>query len=142
MALAARIHRASALLLRRASAAVQRAGLKLGEFDVLSALRRSGAPFSLTPSELAERVMMSPGGLTNRLDRLEAAGLVRRTVASSDRRSRDVALTAKGRRTVDRAVDHHVESLRGAFEAIGERGSTRLERLLARLALPARSTSH
>ena len=64
------------------------AGLQAGEFDVLATLRRSGAPYQLSPTRLYEATMISSGGMTDRLDRLERAGLVVRrpdpgTVAAS-----------------------------------------------------------
>jgi DNA-binding MarR family transcriptional regulator len=67
------------------------AGLQPGEFDVLATLRRSGKPYLLSPTQLYEALMISSGGMTNRLDRLERAGLVERrpdpmTVAASSSR--------------------------------------------------------
>lgn len=85
-----------------------RHGLTTGEFDVLAALRRSGAPFTLTPTVLARAMMLSPAAMTNRLDRLEGAGHVTRTLDPGNRRSMLVALTATGRATVDAAVTEHV----------------------------------
>src|SRR5689334_2303917 len=55
-------------------------GLRQGEFDVLTALRRSGPPYTLIPSELSAMLMMSRAGMTNRVDRLVAAGYVERTL--------------------------------------------------------------
>ena len=52
-----------------------KAGLQAGEFDVLATLRRSGAPYMLSPTQLYEAAMISSGGMTDRLDRLERAGL-------------------------------------------------------------------
>ncbi len=54
------------------------AGLQPGEFDVLATLRRSGVPYILSPTRLYEATMISSGGMTNRLDRLESAGLIER----------------------------------------------------------------
>ena len=51
-------------------------GLQIGEFDVLAALRRSGDPFMMKPTDLARVLMLSPAGMTNRVDRLEAAGWI------------------------------------------------------------------
>ncbi len=85
-----------------------RYGLNNGEFDVLAALRRSGEPFTLTPSVLARAMMLSPAGMTNRLDRLESAGHVSRTLDPDNRRSMLVALTPSGRVIVDAAVTEHV----------------------------------
>lgn len=72
------------------------AGLKVGEFDVLTPLRRSGAPYTLTPTQLYEAALISSGGMTARLDRLERAGLVERRPDPNDRRGRQIALTATG----------------------------------------------
>jgi DNA-binding MarR family transcriptional regulator len=88
-----------------------RHGLRGGEFDVLAALRRAGPPYTLIPSELAAMLMMSRAGMTNRLDRLEAAGLVARSLDATDRRSFRIALTAKGTEVVDAAATDHVAAL-------------------------------
>jgi DNA-binding MarR family transcriptional regulator len=83
-------------------------GLSTGEFDVLAALRRAGAPHALTPTQLARSLMLSPGGMTNRIDRLEEAGWVRREPDPDDRRSLAVVLTEEGLALVDAAVADHV----------------------------------
>jgi DNA-binding MarR family transcriptional regulator len=83
-------------------------GLQIGEFDVLAALRRSGTPYEMTPTTLARTLMLSPAGMTNRLDRLEAAGLVERRPDRDDRRSSIITLTAAGYEAVDAAVTAHV----------------------------------
>lgn len=95
-----------------------RHGLRRGEFDVLAALRRSGAPFTLIPSELAATLMTSRAGMTNRLDRLEAAGLVERTLDPDDRRSFRVTLTPRGRRAVDAAVTDHAANVTGILSVL------------------------
>ena len=87
-----------------------RHGMLRGEFDVLAALRRSGAPYTLTPSVLAQALMLSRAGMTNRLDRLEAAGLVERHLDAADRRSFRIALTQRGLDLVDAAVADHAAS--------------------------------
>lgn len=80
-----------------------RYGLDGGTFDVLATLLRSGSPYRLRPTELFEMLMMSSGGLTDRLRRLEDAGLITRKASSEDRRSLLVQLTAKGRRIAEAA---------------------------------------
>jgi DNA-binding MarR family transcriptional regulator len=84
-------------------------GLNPGEFDVLATLRRSGPPCTLIPSQLSSLLMMSRAGMTNRLDRLEASGLIERSLDPTDRRSFRVCLTAKGRAVVDAAITEHAE---------------------------------
>jgi len=70
--------------------------LDRGEFDVIATLRRSGPPYRLTPTEMYSSLMISSGGLTHRLDRLEKAGLIRREKSPHDGRSVLVALTEAG----------------------------------------------
>jgi DNA-binding MarR family transcriptional regulator len=84
------------------------AGLQPGEFDVLATLRRSGAPYMLSPTRLYEAAMISSGGMTNRLDRLEHAGLVERRPDPDDRRGKLIALTVAGRRVIDETITRHV----------------------------------
>jgi DNA-binding MarR family transcriptional regulator len=79
-------------------------GIGRPEFDVLATLRRSGAPYRLSPGALAGSMMLSSGGTTARLDRLEKAGLVVREPSPSDRRSVLVRLTDRGRQIIDEAV--------------------------------------
>lgn len=100
-----------------------RYGLTFGEYEVLAALMRSGAPHRMKPSELVGALVLSSGAMTNRIDRVEQAGLVERLPDPDDRRGTLVALTEKGRRVVDDAVLEHLaneERLLGALSA-GER---------------------
>ena len=76
-------------------------GLSVGEFDVLTPLRRSGEPYMLSPTQLYESAMISSAGMTNRLDRLERAGLVERRPDPNDRRGKKIALTTDGKRAID-----------------------------------------
>lgn len=75
------------------------------EFDVLSALRRAGAPYELSPGQLTAETMVTSGTMTNRVDRLERRGYVSRHRAPGDRRGVIVRLTDTGRATVDAALD-------------------------------------
>jgi DNA-binding MarR family transcriptional regulator len=79
-------------------------GLDAGEFDVLATLRRCGAPYALRPTEIFQSLMVSSGGLTDRLSRLEAKGLVKREAAPEDGRSLLVVLTAKGRALAEQVM--------------------------------------
>lgn len=83
-------------------------GISVGDFDVLAALRRSGEPFVLRPTELARQLMLSPAGMTNRLDRLAKAELIDRTPDPEDRRGWLIELSDRGRAIVDAAVADHV----------------------------------
>lgn len=83
-------------------------GLTIGEFDVLAALRRSGEPYQLTPTELFNLLMVSSGTMTHRIDRLEQAELVRRIPDPSDRRGMRIELTPQGFSVIEQAVEAHV----------------------------------
>ncbi|WP_460863001.1 MarR family winged helix-turn-helix transcriptional regulator [Nocardiopsis coralliicola] len=89
-------------------------GLEPWEFDVLAELRRSGAPYELSPGRLLRATLVTSGTMTNRIDRLAAAGLVRRRPDPGDKRGVLVRLTAEGRRRVDAAL----EDLLGYEESI------------------------
>lgn len=82
--------------------------LKLGEFDVLATLLRSGKPYQLTPSELIASMMLTSGAMTNRLDKLEQKGLISREHSKTDRRSIRVRLTARGLKLVEQVMSEHI----------------------------------
>jgi DNA-binding MarR family transcriptional regulator len=79
-------------------------GLETWEFDVLSALRRQGPPFQLTPGALLRATLVTSGTMTNRIDRLAAAGLVRREPDPRDKRGVLVTLTEQGVARADAAL--------------------------------------
>jgi DNA-binding MarR family transcriptional regulator len=115
-----------------------RYGLRGGEFDVLTALRRSGPPYTLTPSELAESLMMSRAGMTKRLDRLESVGLVERSLDPADRRSFRVALSGEGRDLIDAALTDHAANLARLSSGLTAEDGRMLERTLRTLLLTVR----
>lgn len=108
-------------------------GLQPGEFDVLATLRRSGAPHALTPTDLYEAAMISSGSMTNRIDRLQKAGLVERRRNPADGRGTLVALTAAGLVVIDRAVDAHVANQREIVNGLTAREQNQLSALLGKL---------
>ena len=97
------------------------------------ALRRSGKPYVSTPSELARLLVLSSGGVSQRLERLERQGLVERTVSAADRRVVDVHLTAAGLVTLDRLIDEYMAHEEHMLNGFSERQIAQLGRLLARL---------
>jgi DNA-binding MarR family transcriptional regulator len=96
MAILGRAYRLTNLVRSGIEATFASFGLDRGEFDVISTLRRSGPPYRLTPTELYTSLMISSGGLTHKLDRLERAGLIQREKSPQDGRSVLVALTEAG----------------------------------------------
>lgn len=110
MGVVGRISRASRHLEGGLARVFSRHGLNGGEFDVLATLRRSGEPFRLSHGELTRECMLSASAMTSRLDRLEAAELLRREPDPKDRRGVLIALAGKGRDLVDVVVGEHVEN--------------------------------
>ncbi|WP_066370979.1 MarR family winged helix-turn-helix transcriptional regulator [Herbidospora mongoliensis] len=117
-------------------------GLQRGEFDVLAALRRSGAPYTLSPSHLSDLLMLSRAGMTNRLDRLESAGMIERSLDRADRRSFQIRLTDQGYATVDAAMTRHTANVTTLLAGLTPRELTTLDalarKLLHHLTTPAR----
>ncbi|MEU7716896.1 MarR family winged helix-turn-helix transcriptional regulator [Streptomyces tibetensis] len=99
-----RVGRLSLAMGDRMDKAYARFGISRGEFDVLATLRRSGEPYTLSPRQLSATLMLTTGGMTGRLDKLERAGLLRRSPDPHDRRGLRVTLTDKGLGVVDEAV--------------------------------------
>ncbi|MCX5524106.1 MarR family transcriptional regulator [Streptomyces bobili] len=96
-------------------------GISRGEFDVLATLRRSGEPYALSPRQLSATLMLTTGGMTGRLDKLERAGLLRRSPDPHDRRGLQVTLTEQGLAVVEEAVGAglavQTEALTAALDA-------------------------
>jgi DNA-binding MarR family transcriptional regulator len=107
--------------------------LQPGEFDVLATLRRSGKPHALTPTDLYEAAMISSGSMTNRIDRLEKIGLVKRKPNPADKRGTLVALTAQGLALIDKVIDAHVANQQAIVIGLSAREQTQLSGLLAKL---------
>ncbi|WP_323446314.1 MarR family winged helix-turn-helix transcriptional regulator [Streptomyces yaizuensis] len=99
-----RIYRISRAMGDRVEKEYREYGINRGEFDVLATLRRSGDPYTLSPSRLSATLMLTTGGMTGRLDRLERAGLLTRNPDPHDRRGLRITLTERGLGLVDEAV--------------------------------------
>jgi DNA-binding MarR family transcriptional regulator len=99
-----RVDRIARHLDRARRSVFARADVESWEFDVLSALRRAGDPYELSPKALLQQTLVSSGTMTNRVDRLAARGLVSRRTDPRDGRGILVSLTAAGREAVDAAI--------------------------------------
>jgi DNA-binding MarR family transcriptional regulator len=135
MAVFGRLNRLDRVLNSAIEARLGEHGLSRGEFEVLATLRRGGEPYTLAPTALARWMMLSSAAMTNRVDRLEAAGLVERRPDPGDRRGVLVALTPDGKRVVDAAVDDHVENERRLLEPLTAEEQQTLNALLRKLLL-------
>ncbi|MFF5444624.1 MarR family winged helix-turn-helix transcriptional regulator [Streptomyces sp. NPDC012888] len=110
-----------------------RFGISRGEFDVIATLRRSGAPYTLSPRRLADTMMITTGGMTGRLDKLEKAGLLSRSPDPNDRRGLQVTITDKGLELIDEAVVAGLRAQQAALAGFGEEETELLTHLLRRL---------
>jgi len=125
-----RLHRLAGHLTDELMVVYRRHGLGEGDFDVLAALRRAGAPFERTPSDLAESTMVTTGAMTKRIDRLEERGLVTRRASDTDGRGRVVALTSEGRELIDRAFTDHMINEHRLLDALSPEQRAGLETAL------------
>lgn len=130
--------RAFAAVATRAAADVARHDLTPGEFGVLEALYHKG-PLLLV--ELQRKQLVSSGGITYLVDRLEQRGLAERQPCPSDRRARYAVLTAEGVALVQRIFPPHAEVIRGAFAGLDESEQRQVTESLKRLGLQAKSCS-
>lgn len=131
-----RVSRLARHLDRARAAAFAAHDLESWEFDVLAGLRRSGRPYELTPGRLMQQTLVTSGTMTNRIDRLEARGLVRRHLDPVDRRSVPVRLTDEGARLVDDALADLLEKERTILGGLDEEERRSLADLLRRLVSP------
>ncbi|MFB7449756.1 MarR family winged helix-turn-helix transcriptional regulator [Streptomyces sp. NPDC056194] len=111
------------------------AGLGSGDFDLLAALRRAGEPYALSAGDLSRTALVTTGAITKRVDRLEARGLVARTVDEADSRGRLITLTAEGVALTDELIAVHLDNQRRLLAGLGADEQAQLADLLERLAL-------
>ncbi|GAA2737214.1 MarR family transcriptional regulator TamR [Pedococcus aerophilus] len=106
------------------------------EFDVLSALRRAGDPYELSPGQLIRQTLVTSGTMTNRVDRLERRGLVGRSPDPTDRRGVIVRLTPEGQQAVDAAMSDLLDRERTLLAELSGQNHEELAAMLRRLLSP------
>jgi DNA-binding MarR family transcriptional regulator len=109
--------------------------LELWEFDVLSALRRAGAPYQLSPKALLQQTLVSSGTMTNRIDRLVERMLVERRTDPNDGRGILVVMTERGRDRVDSAISLLLQGESELLDGLSQADQDRLSSLLRKLSL-------
>ncbi len=112
------------------------------EFDVLTALRRTGAPYELTPGALVAQTLVTSGTMTNRLDRLERRGLVRRQPDPADGRGVLVRLTAAGRKLIDAAFEGLLAHERDLLAPLGKSQQRSVAAALRAMLAPLDGPAH
>lgn len=115
---------------RSVNHALEAHGITLGQFDILATLRRAEPAEGLTPTQLLQSIALTSGGMTGRLDRLEEAGLIRRTADPEDRRGVKVGLTAKGRAAIDAATETRFAEARQSLSPLSASERNQLATLL------------
>ena len=135
MGIVLRIHLLAKLLGAQTSQRLGDFDLQWWQYDVLSALRRQGSPFLLAASELAHEAMLSSGAMTNRIDRLEEAGLIQRLRDEADGRRVLVCLTVRGRKLIDSATEARFEVATRALHGLNLEQRQQLGDLLRDLLL-------
>jgi DNA-binding MarR family transcriptional regulator len=128
-----RIWRLSATMLSDAEKWLAPVGLSFESFSLIVTLRRSGPPYELNPTAFYRESLLSSGAITNRIDRVEAEGLVKRLPDPNDRRGTIVRLTPKGRALADRAIKLHFAALTEALSDIDPSERNQLAKLLSKL---------
>lgn len=131
MALFGRLSRAGVLADAAIASTLRDHGLNRGEFDVLATLYRGGE--ELSAGALSGALLLSPAATTNRLDRLQAAGLLTRVPDPQDGRGVRVRLTGAGRDLLERSVEDHVRGLESLLGLLSPDEREQLSALLARL---------
>ena len=129
--LVARVIRIAALVTRSAERWLAPLGLTWESFSLIVTLRRVGQPFRLRPLELLQDSLLSSGAMTNRIDRVEAMGLVVRLRDPNDRRGVIVQLTPEGRKLADKAFEVHVTELKTLLKGLPATDRKALAKLLS-----------
>ena len=127
MILIGRLKRCAAQIDRELERVFAAHGLGGGLFDVLATLRRSGAPYTLTPTELYSSLMVSSGTISTRLKKLEAEGWIERLPNPEDARSLLVRLSASGKERFEQAVFPHVANEQRLLDKLDPATRQRLE---------------
>lgn len=125
-----RLKRCTLLLEPRIESAFIRHDLVRWEFDMLATLRRAGAPFILSPTQLFSTLMITSGTMTHRLKALEKRGFITRLPDPDDARSLLVALTEMGRARIDETVESHVENERQLLAGLSAEQRQQLDQAL------------
>ncbi|QDG66037.1 MULTISPECIES: MarR family winged helix-turn-helix transcriptional regulator [unclassified Pseudarthrobacter] len=133
MAVIGRLSRTATAVESRLADTFARHGLDASSFDVLATLLRSGAPYRITPAELARDSMISTSAVAQRLNKLESRGFVKREANPDDGRGTVVALTGAGKGLIEKALPDHLETEHVIVAALSVKEQAQLASLLRRI---------
>jgi DNA-binding MarR family transcriptional regulator len=135
IAIVGRILRIAGLFEQRVERICREEGFGFWAFTVLTALRRAGKPFRLTPGQLQSAGMVSPAAVTKRVARLEELGLVERMPDPNDGRGALIGLTRRGLQVVDGLSERVLEEERAVIAALGADEQAAIGTLLRKVLL-------
>jgi DNA-binding MarR family transcriptional regulator len=130
-----RTQRIAAKLQTRALTWLEPLGLTWESFSLLAALRRSGPPYELRPTEIYKESLLSSGAITNRIDKVEKEGWVKRYDSPGDRRGVIVRLTPSGKAIADKAIEVHFKQLGAQLSGISKKDRQQVLELLKKVLL-------
>lgn len=133
MAVVGRLILLGNLLEKRASSALKPFGMHYTDLDVMATLRRSGAPYRLTPTKLLNSVLLTSGAMTTLLNRLEKAGYITREPDPKDGRVKAVKLTSQGITLIDEAIQIRFQEAKESIASLSGPESKQFEKLLKKL---------
>ncbi|MDF3304897.1 MULTISPECIES: MarR family winged helix-turn-helix transcriptional regulator [Rhodococcus] len=128
-----RLHRSYLRYQSSLAAVFEEHGINMASFDVMAALRRSGPPYRMTSGQLAESALVTTGGVTLRVDRLEKAGLVQRERDAEDRRIVHAQLTDEGLRVIEKVAEAHFANESQILSGMSKDDQAALAELLRKL---------
>lgn len=133
IAVAGRIVMLAGLMLREAEKWLAPMGLTWEAFSLIVTLRRSGKPYEMRPTDILRQSLLTSGAITNRIDRVEELGLVKRRADPGDRRSQLVRLTKTGKKLADQSIARHLEAADEMLGALSNDERELLADLLSKL---------
>ena len=133
MAIVGRILSLGKTLEKRASMALSDSGIYYTDLDVLATLRRSGKPYTLTPTQLMQSVLITSGAMTALLDRLTKLELIYRSVDENDKRVKRAVLTKKGIKIINKAIETRFEEAHESVDFLSRTEQEELARLLKKM---------
>ncbi|MFT6550267.1 MAG: DNA-binding MarR family transcriptional regulator [Zhongshania marina] len=128
-----RILRASDVFMKQTTLGLKDYNLSRAEFDVLATLRRQATPHRITPTELCKALLISSGGLTKLLHRLESVSLIKRPASPEDGRSLLVQLSPKGKKLIESLVDTIAQLHSDRLQNLTAKEQDQLDHLLSKM---------
>ncbi len=135
MGVVGRVLKLGKILEKRAGIALKESDLYYTDFDVLATLRRSGKPYKLTPKELMKSVLITSGAMTSLLDRLTKLDYIYREKDDIDKRIRRAALTPKGIKIIDKAIEIRFNEAEKSINYLTSDEKNTLSQLLRKMVL-------